>query len=264
MLDKCCKSNINSVISWYLCAAYDWYHFLWYCYDGIVIRVIRINVMAGNFQDDDREHEMRELFGLYKDENEGRSGIDAYLDLDGRMIPFELKTTSNGSVTTVRDFGPDHIEKWKNKHWLIGFFVEDRIYYKYGSPSMMASWIKEKEKYIKPDFQLANMVSGKLDIDDMFQICEEKAVYTFEDARGLQKKQYKKEKYMALQDVDNGYTPARMLDILQDRAKYLINRGSTLNNPHIPLSYFKGWIEITEDHATQLREMVKGYFNKIE
>lgn len=41
---------------------------------------------------------MRELFDLHKDESEGRSGTDAYLSLSGRVIPFELKTTSKGSV----------------------------------------------------------------------------------------------------------------------------------------------------------------------
>jgi penicillin-binding protein-related factor A (putative recombinase) len=75
--------------------------------------------MVSNFQDDDRENSMISLFNLYKDESEGRSGVDAFLDFNGKAIPFELKTTSQGSVTTVRDFGPDHIEKWKNKHWLI-------------------------------------------------------------------------------------------------------------------------------------------------
>ncbi|MCW5213022.1 hypothetical protein VU04_08950 [Desulfobulbus sp. TB] len=54
---------------------------------------------------------MIELFNLYKDGDEGRSGIDTFLDYKGQKIPFELKTTSQGSVTTVRDFGPDHIKK---------------------------------------------------------------------------------------------------------------------------------------------------------
>ncbi|QTA80010.1 Uncharacterized protein dnl_22960 [Desulfonema limicola] len=102
--------------------------------------------MTKNFQDDDREEAMITLFDLYKDQTEGRSGVDAFLKLDGKTVPFELKTTSQGSVTTVRDFGPDHILKWKNKHWLIGFFIKGREYYKYGSPSMMEKWIKSKEE----------------------------------------------------------------------------------------------------------------------
>ena len=69
--------------------------------------------MTGNFQDDDRENSMREVFELYKDDNDGRSDIDAFLDIDGKRIPFELKTTSIGFVTTVRDFGTDHIKNGK-------------------------------------------------------------------------------------------------------------------------------------------------------
>lgn len=218
--------------------------------------------MAGNFQDDDREEAMRTLFGLYKDEREGRGGIDAHLDINGQAIPFELKTTSNGSVTTVRDFGPDHIEKWKDKHWLIGFFIQGREYYHYGSPSMMAKWIEGKEAYIKPDFMLAGIASEKLTLSDVHKVMEEKAIYTFDDAKGLQKKQYKKTKYMDLQDVNDGYSPERMLEILKDRAKYLVERGSTLNNPHIPLTYFQDWTEITENHAAILRGMVQDYLDE--
>lgn len=63
-------------------------------------------------QDDAREEQQRELFGLIKNEDEGRSGVDAFMLLDdGTEIPFELKTTTSGSVTTVRDFGYDHILK---------------------------------------------------------------------------------------------------------------------------------------------------------
>jgi len=218
--------------------------------------------VTGNFQDDDREEAMRTLFDLYKDDNEGRDGVDAHLDIDGRRVPFELKTTSKGSVTTVRDFGPDHIEKWKDKHWLIGFFIKGREYYHYGSPSMMRRWIKSKEEYIKPDFMLAELASQKLSTKDLYRVMEKKAVYSYEDAKGLQKNQYKKEKYIELQDIDNGYSPERMLEILQDRAKYLVERGSTLNNPHIPFTYFNGWIEITDNHAQVLRGLVRDYFNK--
>lgn len=216
--------------------------------------------MAKKFQDDDREEAMIALFNLYKDEAEGRSGVDAFLKLDGKTIPFELKTTSQGSVTTVRDFGPEHILKWKNKHWLIGFFIKGREYYKYGSPSMMAKWIKSKEEYISSDFKLAKLVPAKINFDDMYQIIGKKDIYIYEDAKAIQKMQYKKEQYLELQDLKHGYSSKRMLEIVKDRAQYLIERGSTLNNPHIPFSYFNGWTEITKDHAEQLRTMVRKYF----
>lgn len=219
--------------------------------------------MAKNFQDDDREEAMIALFDLYKDETEGRSGIDAFLKIDGKTIPFELKTTSQGSVTTVRDFGPDHVQKWKNKHWLIGFFVKGQEYYKYGSPSMMADWINSKEKYITPDFKLAELVPAKITLEDMYQIIGEKAIYTYDDAKAIQKMQYNKEQYLQLQDLDQGYSPKKMLKIVKDRAQYLIERGSTLNNPHIPFSYFEGWTKITTNHAEQLRIMVREYLKDI-
>jgi hypothetical protein len=215
--------------------------------------------MGGNFQDDTRENAMRELFSLYKDESEGRSGVDAYLDLDGYTLPFELKTTSKRSVTTVRDFGLDHVEKWRGKHWLIGFFIDNREYYKYGSPDMMAQWIQSKEDYISSDLKLASLSSDNLNLDDMYSVLGKKALYTYEDAKNIQKMQYKKEEYLSLQDVNDGYSPSRMLEILKDRVKYLIQRGSTLNNPHIPLKYFNEWPEITEDHAAQLRRLVRIY-----
>lgn len=218
--------------------------------------------MAGNFQDDRREEEMIELFNLIKDENEGRSGIDAFLKLNEENIPFELKTTSSttGSVTTVRDFGSDHIQKWKKNHWLFGFYEGGRAcYYKYGSPTLMQSWIKEKEEYIKPDVQLAKIASKNLTLEDLYIVLEEKESYSLEDAKSIHKKQYSKKKYFELQDISNGYSKGRMLDILKDRATYLMKRGGTLNNPHIPGSYFKKWEKITENHAVRLREMVQDY-----
>ena len=214
-----------------------------------------------SFQDDSRESAMIKLFGLYKDEDEGRSGVDAFLDFNGNKLPFELKTTSNGSVTTVRDFGPDHIEKWKGKHWLIGFFIGGEEYYLYGSPAMMSDWIKSKEEYISPDFKLANIVSKKISLADMYSICGEKNLYNLSDVKKIQKKQYTKDQYIGLQDLPNGYSPQRMLTILNERANYLVERGSTLNNPHIPFSYFRGWTKITNNHAQQLRSMVQQYYN---
>lgn len=218
--------------------------------------------MAGYFQDDNREKAMRTLFGLYKDKDEGRSGIDAHLELDGQMLPFELKTTSQGSVTTVRDFGPDHIEKWRDKHWLIGFFIGGEQYYKYASPADMAPWIQGKADYIRADFTLAEIASNKLQLTDLYQVLPPKPLYSLEDAQYLQKRQYSKAQYLEYMDQPGGYSPQRMLEILQDRARYLVSRGSTLNNPHIPFAYFANLPAITRDHALQLREQVCAYLSR--
>jgi hypothetical protein len=108
---------------------------------------------------------------------------------------------------------------------------------------------------------LANLVPAKINLQDMYSIVGKKAVYTYNDAKAIQKLQYKKEKYLKLQDLESGYSPKIMLEIIKDRAQYLIKRGSTLNNPHIPFRYFNGWTKITENHAQQLRIMVEHSFN---
>ena len=128
---------------------------------------------------------------------------------------------------------------------------------------MMADWINSKEKYIAPDFKLAELVPAKIKLEDMYKIIGKKAIYTYDDAKSIQKMQYKKEQYLQLQDLGQGYSPIRMLEIIKDRAQYLIKRGSTLNNPHIPFSYFEGWTEITANHAEQLRTMVRDYLEEL-
>lgn len=211
-----------------------------------------------SFQDDEREEETRKLFDLQKDMNAGRSGVDAILRMNEKKIEFELKTTSTGSVTTVRDFGPDHIEKWKEKHWLIGVYSNGKPqYFLYGSPDDMKSWIDEKADYVKPDFDLSKIISKKISLEDMYSILGKKDKYRLEDAQKLHKKQYKKEEYLEMMDVEGGYSPQIMLKILKDRSEYLMKRGSTLNNPHIPASYFEGWSRIKKDHAKTLRKMIR-------
>jgi len=210
------------------------------------------------FQDDEREEKTRKLFHLKKDESEGRSGVDAFLQMDGKKAEFELKTTSTGSVTTVRDFGPDHIRKWRGKHWIIGVYAGGKPkHFFYGSPDAMKPWIDEKASYIKPDFVLSQIISKKISLEDLYSVLGKKQKYTLEDAQRLHKKQYTKKEYLKMMDMKDGYSPKKMLQILKDRSEYLTKRGSTLNNPHIPASYFKGWPKIKKDYAKTLRKMVK-------
>ncbi|MBF0143562.1 MAG: hypothetical protein HQL59_08935 [Magnetococcales bacterium] len=219
--------------------------------------------MATTFQDDERENEAIKLFGLVRDDDAGRSGTDAYLDINGMLVPFELKSASRGSVTTVRDFGPDHIAKWKEKHWLIGFYNNGVVsHYVYGNPQEMDSWIQEKWRYVKPDFDLAEMVPPLVTMKQLVTILGHKTAYSLRDAQNIQKMQYKKEEYLAMMDIPDGYSQQRMLEILQDRAGYLMRRGSTLNNPHIPGAYFDGLCRITSDHAATLRSKVSSYLNE--
>ena len=123
---------------------------------------------------------------------------------------------------------------------------------------MMKSWIDEKWEYIKPDFLSAKLASDRLTLSDMYEVLGKKEVYNYEDAYAIQKRQFKKSEYLEMMDIENGYSTNKMLEIFKQRLEYLINRGSTLNNPHIPGSYFKNWeTKITHDHANRLRELIK-------
>jgi hypothetical protein len=184
----------------------------------------------------------------------------AILLVDGHEIEFELKsvTTARASVSTVRDLGPDHISKWHGKHWIIAFYDElDLRHCKYGTPEQMAPWISEKSEYIRVDLAMAEIVPGLITADVMTRIIGEKELYTLDDARKLHKNQYSLRKYRSLMDYPNGYSIERMLEIFRERATYIIERGSTLNNPHIPLNYFDSWETITDNHAATLRELVR-------
>lgn len=213
------------------------------------------------FQDDTRENLLIDLFELDQPPGRARSDVDAYLSIDGKMLPFELKSTSRGSVTTVRDFGLKHIEKWQDEHWLIGVFDKkgkNLTYALYGSPARMKPWIDEKAEYIRPDFELADHAPDLLDFAVLDNILGHKESYTIDDARRLHKKQLKIAEYRAATDLpDNKYSRERMLKILKSRLNYIIKRGSTLNNPHIPESYFRGWERITENQSATLRRMVR-------
>lgn len=263
-------------------------------------------------QDDAREKQMRDLFNLRVDPDRGRSDTDAYLDRPNvDPVPFELKSTTKTSISTVRDFSPDHVRKWQDKHWLFGFFDqhEELQYCCYASPAMMKPWIDTLQGYVRPDLELAARLGSRVTEDDLIAILGDKDVYSPSDALSVYKKQWSKQQYFdamdvlegytheclvsilpkgvtegslvrelgdkdiyslaeikvllkkkwrnaMIRDVAPGYTKQRMLAILQERAKYLLARGATLNNPHISKKFFEGFEKITANHAMRVREMV--------
>ena len=213
-------------------------------------------------QDDARENRLIDLFNLSQSAGRTRHGTDAILTLDGTDFELELKsaTTIKGGISTVRDLGPSHIKKWENKHWIFAFFKSnDLLYCQYGSPDAMRPWIDEKWDYIKSDFEMAKFVPAHIDLNTMFEIIGEKKIYDWTDAKKLHKNQFSAEHYKQKMDRSGGYSPARMLEIFKDRARYVIERGATLNNPHIPAKYFKEWPMIKTDHASQLRAFVRDW-----
>jgi len=237
-------------------------------------------------QDDVREIEAIQRFNLIQAVDRKRSDIDAYLRIDGREFPFELKSTTSDSVSTVRDFGPDHIKKWRNGlHWIFAFYNKEGtrlLHCHYASPDDMEEWIAGKERYVQSDAYLADTVPALVRQEMIIEILGEKEVYSILDATRIMKKQWSMQEYRANIDVaidpgfsevtksgkykpnPGGYSLKRMTEILQLRCAYVIRRGSTLNNPHIEASYFSKFEKITSDHAETLRRLVRDYLAKTE
>ena len=194
-------------------------------------------------QDDTREREMCRIIGLRK--GEGRSDVDAFFDFESRgkfySAPIELKSTTGDAVSTARDVGPDHISKWRGRIWVFGFYDssggELQKLLALG-PDDMEAWIEKIERYIAPDLAIGERIANKLTLEDLHIICGEKHRYSLTDARALHKRQWRRDRYLAEMDDADGYTPLKMVEILKLRAIYLNQRGSTLNNPHIPRSFF--------------------------
>ena len=105
-------------------------------------------------------------------------------------------------------------------------------------PEDMEPWIGRIERYIAPDLAIGERVARRLTLEDLHIICGEKTVYDLDDAKSLYKRQWGRDRYTAEMDLENGYSPGRMLEILRLRAEYLNARGATLNNPHIPKKFF--------------------------
>lgn len=225
-------------------------------------------------QDDSREQELCNLFNLVWDPDHARGGEDAWFEakVKGRTVrvPVEVKSTTTDTVGTARDVGMEHIRKWRGKIWVIGYYARSSgnkpklLSSLCLAPAEMEPWIAQLEEYIRPDFELGERVATKLTMDDVRAICGRKAMYSLADAQRLYKKQWNLAEYRQAMDRADGYSPERMLRILQQRAEYLMSRGATLNNPHIPKGFLKGFEDqlITKEHAARIREKFRTYSPK--
>lgn len=291
---------------------------------------------------------MRDLFNLLPSGG-GRGGVDAILrlrpDLD---VPFELKSTDGDSVSTARDVGREHIERWRQEHWLFGFFVrganppQARTFI-YVSPLQMEPWIHEQETYVEADWVLAEKVPHLIGLQTLHEVLGDAERYSLDAAEGILKQQkitrgrnmapdieglfhdtaeqtlkMTKTVYRSLVDrpsgfsatrllqiraeladpqndwtlgvpdtvvpigdactalerktlmhggyitrrwleervdVPEGYSPERMLLMLRERSRYLLERGSTRNNPHITRERLESLVP-----ADQIIEFGQGNF----
>ena len=197
-------------------------------------------------QDDERERELVRVFNLAWNPAHQRAGVDAMLDIavEGRTfrLDIEVKSTTGETVSTARDVGIEHIQRWRRMLFVIGFYTKEPRRPELRkclclTPLDMEPWIASVESKILIDFKIAARASRQLRLDDLFEVCGEQNTYSLEDARRLHKQQWSAAQYQAAPDtVDAGeprISQSKMLVILQLRAKYIAERGATLNNPHI-------------------------------
>ncbi len=216
---------------------------------------------------------MCNLFNLEWDPEHARGGDDAWFecDINGNIfrVPVEVKSTTTDTVSTARDVGLLHIAKWRKKLWVIGFYIKSNSYPRLQSslcltPDEMEPWISQIESYIFPDYKISEIASSHLTLDDLYAICGEKDIYSLDDAKRIHKKQWKVEDYTNEMDITGGYSPERMLRILQLRLKYISERGATLNNPHITKSFLARFDaqRIFKNHAAEIRKKFDSYLRR--
>jgi hypothetical protein len=117
------------------------------------------------------------------------------------------------------------------------------------------------ELYVRPDGILADTVPERITDDVLVRVLGDKPMYSLDEAKAIGKNQYSAAQYRERMDMpeQKSYSQQRMLELLRERCRYVLLRGATLNNPHIPAGYFKKWEQITEDHAITLRRLVGEY-----
>lgn len=211
-------------------------------------------------QDDERERELVRVFNLDWDSAHQRGGVDAILDveIEGKNYQFEVevKSTTGTTVSTARDVGMDHIQKWRRKIFVIGYYTKEARRPELKSclcltPLDMEPWIASIEQKISTDFKIALRASCLLTEADLFEVCGQKASYSLKDAKKLHKKQWTKDQYDAALDMFENekkkISKLKMLEILQLRAKYIAERGATLNNPHITKTHLDTFLGTTRE-----------------
>lgn len=231
-------------------------------------------------QDDIREEELTSKFNLEWERNHDRSGTDAYfhttVDNKTYRIDVETKSTTKDTVSTARDVSAKHIDKWRTRFWIIGFYTKDarpkleRAYCL--TPKDMKPWIDGIKKRLDSDSKIADLAASKLRITqkDLFALCGKKDTYDVEDAKAILKQVWTQEKYKNARDKKVGnkkvISRERMLEIIALRVAYILGRGSTINNPPITKEHLQQFAntpsEIKRNWATKIQEIAATYIRE--
>jgi len=212
-------------------------------------------------QDDSREQDMLRIFGLRQISESSRGDNDAFLDLDGMETQaFELKSSTTSNLVTARDFSLEHIKEWRTKHILGSFYDKggNAIQWSLLIPNLyLNDWLDEQVEYIRCDIEIIEVLSNEV-TSEMAQrviknIFGEKEVFTEEDLKEVLKRQIKSQEYAQYlcnrQNAERLCSLDSMEKAIRSRTQYLLNRGTSRNNPHIS----DGWIRRIIEMDSRLR-----------
>ena len=220
-------------------------------------------------QDDSREQDMLRVFGLRQEVDSSRGDNDAYLDIEQRITQcFELKSSTTSDFVTARDFSLEHIKSWRSKHILTSFYDKggNTINRSLFVPNIILNkWLDEQEEYIRCEVAIINELSNHPpnELADSVKniLFGNRDQYTLEELQVVLKKQIKKEEYLEFLDIEqNGEkncSTSNMSRAIIKRTLYLLNRGSSRNNPHFSRSWIKKTIE--EDNRLELKHEIGNF-----
>lgn len=177
-----------------------------------------------------------------------RYDADAYI----QSIPFELKSTWTQYFCTARDFGLSHLKKYKRAHWLFGVFEPNTTQLScmyYATPEQMRPWLNHVEHNIRPLLLLAKYTTAAITPSVVYKIFGKKNTYTEAELRAY---------LVPRQTVITAttYSLPETILILRECVKQKLQRGATINNPHIPLSYLRNMEKLTTNYANTLRKVI--------
>jgi hypothetical protein len=167
-------------------------------------------------QDNGREKILRELFQLEAIETPDRNP-DGVADAKLGDVEFELKSASKKNVSTARDFGPDHIARYRTRQWIVGEFqnfASGAVFHRFWFipiSRLDAEWLTPLEDYFK---------------------------------------QCALEDELILRHIEG-------LGLPLDTIAYRLRRGALKNDPKISIALIRRiGIEMTGDLVMQLRELI--------
>jgi hypothetical protein len=122
----------------------------------------------------------------------------------------------------------------------------------------MKEWLDYWENDIKRGLKISDMLVERIDMKMLDSIFGKKMYYSITEAKKVFKKLKTKSEYEELDYKGNGIKRRDMLDLFKQHNKNYLYRGSAVNNPKIPESYYKNWHTIEKNHHIEIRKFLKG------